>query len=117
MNAEWVRRFCLSLPHTTESTPFGPDHLVFKVGGKIYAIVALEPGGSTYMSLKSTPEEFAELVELPGVIPAPYMARNHWIALEHEDALPMAEIKRLIRRSYDLVVARLPKRTRAALGA
>ena len=116
MNVEWIRKFCLALPHTTESTPFGPDHLVFKVAGKMYLIAAMEPG-PTSMSFKSTPEEFADLVELPGVIPAPYMARNHWVALEDEDALPPAEIKRLIRRSYDLVVEKLPKKTRAALKA
>ena len=44
------------------------------------------------------------------------MARNFWIALEHEDALPARETKRLIRQSYDLVLAKLPKKTRAALG-
>ena len=49
------------------------------------------------MSFKCTPEVFAELVERPGIIPAPYSARTHWVALEREDALPRAEIKRLIR--------------------
>ena len=115
MNAEWVRRYCLSLPHTTESSPFGPDDLVFKVGGKIYATVVLVPA-PCFLSFKCTPEEFAELTEMPGIIPAPYVARYHWVALEHEDALPAAEIKRRIRRSYDLVVEKLPKKARAALG-
>ena len=61
-----------------------------------------------WLSLKCTPEEFAELSERPGIIPAPYMARAYWIALESDDALPMAESKRLLRQSYELVVARLP---------
>lgn len=114
MNVDWLRRYCLSLPHTTESSPFGPDDLVFKVGGKMYAVVVLVPA-PVCMSFKCTPEEFADLVERPGIIPAPYSARYHWVALESEDALPRAEIKRLILQSYDLVFAKLPKKTRTAL--
>ena len=114
MNVDWLRRYCLSLPHTTESSPFGPDDLVFKVGGKMYAVVVLVPA-PVCMSFKCTPEEFADLVERPGIIPAPYSARYHWVALESEDALPRAEIKRLILQSYDLVFAKLPKKTMTAL--
>ena len=113
MSVDWVRRFCLSLAHTTEVVQWGSD-LVFKVGGKMYAVTPLEPA-PVWLSLKCTPEEFAELTQLPGVIPAPYMARASWIALESEDALSIAETKRLLRQSYDLVLARLPKKTRAAL--
>ena len=51
----------------------------------------------------------------PGIVPAPYLARNHWVALETEDALSAAEIERLIRRSYELVLAKLPKKIRAGL--
>ena len=115
MNIEWVRRHCLSLPHTTEEILWGDD-LVFKIGGKMYAVVVLTPGHKVVMSFKSTPEGFAELVERPGIIPAPYSARSHWVALEREDALPRTEIKRLIRHSYDLVIAKMPKTTQAKLG-
>jgi len=114
VNAEWVRRFCLSLPHTTESSPWDPDDLVFKVGGKMYAAVVLVPA-KVCLSFKCTLEEFAGLTELPGIIPAPYSARYYWVALEREDALPPAEIKRLLRKSYDLVFEKLPKKTRTAL--
>ena len=113
MQIEWLRRHCLSFPHVTETVQWG-DNLVFKVAGKIFAILALEPGGQ-YLSFKSTPEESAELVERPGVIPAPYLARAYWVALESEDALSPAEIKRLVGRSYELVVAKLPKAKQAAL--
>ena len=54
-------------------------------------------------------------MERPGIIPAPYSARSHWVALEREDALPRAQIKRLIRQSYDLVIAKLPKKKQAEL--
>ncbi len=113
MDISWVRKFCLSLPHTTETVQWG-EHLVFKVGGKIYAILALEPGDD-WLSLKCSDEEFAELVERPGIIPAPYLARAHWVALEHEDAMPAAEVRALLRRAYDLIFARLPRKTREGL--
>jgi len=113
MNMEWVRQFCLKLPHSTEEILWGAD-LVFKIGGKMYAVTATEPGPQC-LSLKCIPETFAELIERPGVVPAPYLARHHWVALESEDALPTAEIKRLIRESYELVLAKLPKKKQAAL--
>ena len=115
MNVDWVRRYCLSLPHTTEQVQWGHD-LVFKIAGKMYAAMPLEPPFDVWLSLKCTPEEFAELTERPGIIPAPYMARAHWIAQESDDALPVAETRRLLRQSYELVVAKLPQKTRAALG-
>jgi predicted DNA-binding protein (MmcQ/YjbR family) len=119
----WLRTYCLSLPHTTEHVLWGDD-LVFKVGsktiggketgGKMYAAAALGPRGHR-LSFKCTPEEFADLTERPGIVPAPYSARMHWVALETEDALPRAEIKRLVRLSYDLVVAKLSKKAQAEL--
>jgi predicted DNA-binding protein (MmcQ/YjbR family) len=115
MNVAWVRAHCLTLPHTTEEILWGDD-LVFKIGGKMYAVVVLGISShNVVMSFKCTPEVFGELVERPGIIPAPYSARMHWVALEREDALPRAEIKRLIRNSYDLVVAKLPKKKQAEL--
>jgi len=109
----------MALPHTTEEILWGDD-LVFKIGGKMYAVVVLPSSGKGHhhkvvMSFKCTPEVFAELVERPGIIPAPYSARSHWVALETEDALPRAEIKRLISRSYELVVAKMPKKKQAEL--
>src|ERR1700736_2439845 len=115
MNVDWVRAHCMALPHTTEQVLWGDD-LVFKIGGKMYAVVVL--GASSHnvvMSFKCTPEVFAELVERPGIIPAPYSARSHWVALEREDALPRAEIKRLIKQAYELVCAKLPKKKQAEL--
>jgi predicted DNA-binding protein (MmcQ/YjbR family) len=113
MNIEWLRRCAEALPHTTESVQWGSD-LVFKVGGKMYAIAPLEPA-PVCLTLKCTPEEFAELTQQPGIIPAPYLARAFWIALEHEDALPVTEVKRLLKQSYELVLAKLPKKARASL--
>ena len=113
MSVEWVRRYCLSLPHTTEKVQWGHD-LVFKIAEKMYAVLALEPG-DVWLSFKCTPEEFAELTERPQILPAPYMARAQWVALESEDALPVAEVRRLLRTSYELVMGRLPKKRREDL--
>jgi predicted DNA-binding protein (MmcQ/YjbR family) len=113
MTKERLRAFCLALPHATESIQWGND-LVFKIGGKMFAVVVLEPA-AVWLSFKTTPEEFAELAERQGIIPAPYSARYHWVALETEDALPIKELERRIRASYDLVFEKLPKKTKATL--
>ena len=113
MNSEWVRQYCLKLPHTTEEILWGGD-LVFKIGGKMYAVTVLEPG-PLWLSFKCTPENFAELTERPGVIPAPYSARYHWIALEDEEALPAAEIRKLIAEAYELVLGKLPQKKQQEL--
>ena len=113
MNIEWVRRYCISLPHAAETVQWGAN-LVFKSGGKVFAVLALEPA-EVWLIFKCQREEFAELVERPGIIQVPYFARNLWVALETEDALSAAEVKRMVRVSYDLVLEGLPKKTRAAL--
>src|SRR5437868_3943896 len=111
---EWIRTYCLALPHTTEHVQWGDD-LVFKIGGKMYAVTPLIPH-PVKLSFKCSPEEFAELVERPNIIPAPYMARAKWVALESFDALPRAEIKRLLSKSYALVLGTLTKKAQAELG-
>lgn len=115
MEIEWVRKYCLSLPHTTEQVQWGAD-LLFKIGGKMYALLPLEPA-PIWLTFKCTEEGFAALVDQPGIIPAPYLTRAKWVALETEQALRPEEIKRLLRQSYDLVLAKLPKKTRETLGA
>jgi len=113
MNLEWLRRVCLSFPCATEQVQW-EDDLVFKVAGKMFAVAPLIPAKVT-LSFKCTPEEFAELTEREGIISAPYMARARWVSLEPGATLPEAELHRLLRQSYDLVVAKLPKKTQAAL--
>ena len=112
MEIEWLRRHCLAFPHTTETVQW--DNLVFKIGGKMYAMAPLEPG-TPWLSFKCSPDTFAELVERVGVIPAPYLARAQWVALETEGALSRAEIRKLLRAAYDQVLGKLPRKTQAAL--
>lgn len=114
---EWVRQFCLTLPGTAEKVQWA-HNLLFSIAGKMYCIANLEPGmGPTKISFKCTPDKFAELIEIEGVIPAPYLARNHWISLVEMNALTQKELKALIHNSYELVMAKLPKKTQAVLAA
>jgi predicted DNA-binding protein (MmcQ/YjbR family) len=116
MDIEQVHAYCLSFPHVTEVVLWGND-LVFKIGGKMFAVIGLDPASDHCMSFKCTPEKFAELVERRGIVPAPYVARYHWVALERFDAVSEKELKTLMQTAYDLVLAKLPKRARADLEA
>jgi predicted DNA-binding protein (MmcQ/YjbR family) len=112
---DWLRSFCLSLPHATEDVQWEHD-LLFRIAGKMFCVANLEPGISpTKIAFKCTPEKFAELVEIEGIIPAPYMARNHWVAIVELDALRQPELKELVRNSYQLVLEKLPKKTQVLL--
>ncbi len=116
MNLEAVRRYCKSLPHVEEDVKWGHD-LCFLIGNKMFCVVSLEPsrGEDIGLAFKTTPEEFAELCECEGIIPAPYMARNHWVSLQAYSALPWGELQARIARSYELVKATLPKKLQAEL--
>jgi predicted DNA-binding protein (MmcQ/YjbR family) len=113
MDIEWLRKTCLSFPHAKEQIQWGND-LLFKVGGKMFALAPLEPS-RVCLSFKCSEETFAELTELPKIIPAPYLARAKWVALEAPEAISRGELMGLLRASYDLVFAKLPKRTREEL--
>jgi len=113
MHPEWVRERCLALPHATEHVIWGTD-LTFKVAGKIFAHLALEPA-KVWLAFKVTPERFYELTERPDIIPAPYMARASYIALQTREALRADELAALLRESYALVVAKMPRKTQQAL--
>ena len=115
MDIESGRAYCLSFPHATEQVVWGND-LVFKIGGKMFAVLILEGAASKYvMSFKCTPEKFTELTEKEGIDPAPYSARYHWVALESFNLLREKELKALIRNSYDLVFDKLPKKVQVGL--
>jgi len=108
VDIDWVRNLCLKFPHATEEVTWGAD-LTFRITGKIFAVTELEPA-PVWLSFKCTPENFAELTERQGIIPAPYMARNMWVALQTRDALSRDELSVLLRESYDLVFAKLPRK-------
>jgi len=113
MDIEAIRRYCPQFPHTTEIIQWGAD-LCFKVDNKLFVVAAIEMVPQR-LSFKCTPENFAELCERAGIIPAPYMARAHWVSLLGLKALPDDELRQLIAEAYRLVWERLPKKRRAEL--
>jgi len=114
MDASRVRDLCLSFPSATEHVIWGND-LTFKVGGKMFAHTVLEPAPA-WLSFKASPDSYVELTERPNIIPAPYLARAQWVALETKDALDSSQLSNLLRQAYELIAAKLPKKTRKSLG-
>jgi predicted DNA-binding protein (MmcQ/YjbR family) len=113
IDIDWLRKVCLPLPAVTEQIQWGND-LLFKVGGKMFAVAPLEPA-PVCLSFKCSDESFAELTERPQIIPAPYLARAKWVALETPEALTRGELSELLRASYQLVFQKLSRRSREEL--
>ena len=110
MTLDAVRSICRALPEVTEDVKWGGD-LCFCVAKKMFVVVSLEPPHQ--VAFKCTPESFGELVERPGIIPAPYMARNMWVQeQELGGALDRRELEMFVKKSYELVVSKLPKSRR-----
>src|SRR6266542_5046132 len=114
MDIESVREYCLSLPHVTERVQWGND-LLFCIGEKMFAVAGLDTKHGIKLSFKCTPEKFGDLIEEDGIIPAPYVARYHWVALERFDALPERELKELLRNAYQLILEKLPRKLKTQL--
>jgi predicted DNA-binding protein (MmcQ/YjbR family) len=112
MTLEQIRAFCTSLPHVTEKIQWGDD-LVFKVGGKMFCVAYT--GVPTNFSFRPDDEHRFALLEVEGVIPAPYMARAGWVSVRNMQAVNAAEVKKGIRASYDYYFAKLPKKTQVSL--
>ena len=103
----------MKLPHATENVQWGFD-LCFKVGGKLFCVMPLEPA-PVMLSFKASPENFRQLQEVEDVIPAPYMARASWLALRRLSALRDDELRELLRESHTLVFATLTKKLQGEL--
>ena len=107
---------CLSLPGAEETTPFGPDTLVYKVGGKMFSLTSpddLPPR----INLKCDPDRSLELRDRYAAIsPGYHMNKRHWNTLDLSGSLPAGLIRELIDHSYELVVASLPQKVRMELG-
>ena len=115
MNLETLRTYCLDKRAATEDQPFGPGSLVFKVGGRMFALVSLDEVPA-HVALKCDPERAVELRErYAGVTTAPYMDKRLWNSVRLDGAIPSTEIREMVDHSYTLVVAKLPKKVRAEL--
>jgi predicted DNA-binding protein (MmcQ/YjbR family) len=115
MRLDRLQSYALSLAHTTVVKQWG-ECLVFKVAGKMFLILVLDGRVVTGVTFKCTPEEFDALTEIDGIVQAPYCAKRMWAQVQDLAVLSESEMNARILRSYDLVTAGLPKKTRLALG-
>ena len=115
MHLDAFRDHVLALPDATEDQPFGPDTLVFRVGARIFALLALDAAS---VNLKCDPEEAVALRErYADVRPGYHMNKAHWNTVGLQGGVPAAEIRAMADASYALVRAGLPRAARDALGA
>ena len=115
MNIETFREYCLSKPGASEGTPFGEDHIVFKVEAKMFALAALDEV-PTAVNLKCDPDLALELRDrYEQVRPGYHMNKKHWNTVELDGVIPEREVRKMIDHSYELVVQSLPKAKRARL--
>lgn len=115
MNIESFREYCLQKKGVTEELPFGPDTLVYKVMGKMFALTGLESERFA-MTLKNTPEKNEELrAEYPGITGAYHMNKRHWSTVKVDSNIKDNLLKEWIDESYEIVVSNLPKKTREEL--
>jgi predicted DNA-binding protein (MmcQ/YjbR family) len=119
MDSESTRAFLLQLPLVEETLQWG-NNLVFwvgdkAIGGKMFALLNLDADSNGVLSFAAGPEGAAELLEIDGIFPAPYLARAHWVAMERWNALRTSELQARLRTARDITEAKLPKRTRDVL--
>ena len=115
MDAPELRRWCLQQAGAFEDFPFGPEHSVFKVAGKMFALSALDRV-PLEVSVKCEPELAAQLrLTYPAIRPGYHLNKRHWNTIAIDGSLPDQLVRDLIEDSYDLVVEALPKRLRGQL--
>jgi predicted DNA-binding protein (MmcQ/YjbR family) len=113
MDLAQFREYCLSKPCASESTPFGPDVLVFKVDGRMFASASLDEVPAR-ANLKCDPDLALELRDrYEQVTPGYHMNKKHWNTVEIDNGIPDAELRKMIDHSYELVVKSLPKAARS----
>ena len=112
-----LRRACLAMPGAAETLPFGPENSVFKVAGKVFALSRLDRAPSLRISLKCEPGLAEQLrASHTAITPGYHLNKRHWNTVVLDGSLPDAMVRDMIEDSYDLIVAKLPKRPRQALG-
>ena len=116
MDLSAARDLCLSLPGASEDTPFGPEVLVFKTGGKLFALTQPEKFPPR-MNLKCDPDRALELRdEHAGIVPGYHMNKKHWNTVFLDGSVPSALIRELILHSHGLIIASLSAKVRRELG-
>ena len=116
MNLESLRKYCATLPGATRDIKWGADE-VYSVGAKMFSVFGIEKGKPANVGFKCGPDRFLELTDQDGIIPAPYLARAHWVLVRDAKALSDATARDLVRASHALIFAKLTKKTQASISA
>ncbi|MGQ5522169.1 MmcQ/YjbR family DNA-binding protein [Chitinimonas sp. PSY-7] len=111
-----VEAICLGYPGVTMDIKWKTER-VFSIGSKMFCVCCADPDQSPGLSFKVEPARFLELTDQPGIKPAPYLARYHWVRLDSPAVLPAEQLSKLLYQAYLLVRAKLPKKRRDALPA
>ena len=114
MNFDSLRRFCATLPGATRDVKWGADE-VYSVGGRMFAVFWIDGGKAKTASFKCEPGRFLELTDQTGIVPAPYLARAHWVQVRDPKALPDRAARDLLCRSHALVFAKLTRKDQASI--
>ena len=115
MDIEQLREYCLSKTGTEETLPFGPDTLVYKVGGKVFLLTGLDSEELRF-NVKCDPDQALELREqFSCVLPGFHMNKKHWNTIVVDGSVSSKKLKEWIDHSYELVVDSLPKKIRKDL--
>lgn len=119
MDNERIRAICMGFPHVAETVNWG-HHLVYwagdrDIGGRMFASTDLDGSGVGVLSFHCGAERFHELLEIEGMRPTPYSAKNFWVTMERWDVLRSKQVEDELKRAYVLIFERLPKRTKTLL--
>lgn len=115
MTPKEIEKFLLSLPAATLSVQWGSDH-VFKIGGKMFAAMNAPESEFLGLSFKVGDDSFTILTKQKSIVPAPYLARAHWVQLQMLSALKDKELKAYLERAHAIVASGLSKKKRISLG-
>ena len=115
MNLNAIRALVGDWAGVSEDLKWGADH-VFSVDQRMFCVLGMGASGVAGLTFKVDDDEFLGLTDRPGIVPAPYLARARWVQLAHAKAMPAAEVRQRLRRSYELVAGKLSKRRQRELG-
>jgi predicted DNA-binding protein (MmcQ/YjbR family) len=116
MTLDLLRQYCATLAGATCDIKWGADE-VYSVGSKMFAVFWIDGKKAKTMSFKCDPERFLELTDQSGIVPAPYLARAHWVQVQDAKALADVQARELLARSHALVFAKLTRKEQAAIEA
>ncbi len=109
-----IRQFATNLPQAKAEVKWEVDN-VYTVHAKMFAIAFVDKTGVCKLSMKVDADRFLEYTDRPGFIPAPYLARAGWVQVQDVTSTNSQEIKQMLARAYEIIVTKLPKKTREGL--